>query len=72
MVKFLKEVKMNSIIIMAIRDSSSDRNWNDEQISYVDGYGSETYKNDANRGCPFIMCQFVIKTDFFSILKQTF
>ena len=56
MVKFLKEVKMNSIIIMAIRDSSSDRNWNDEQISYVDGYGSETYKNDANRGCPFIMC----------------
>ena len=57
MIQFLEKVKMNSVIIMAIRDSSAESNWEDEQISYVDSYGSETHKNDVTRGCPFIMCQ---------------
>ena len=56
MVNYLKDVEMNSVIVMAIRDSSEPNNWNKEQISYVDSFGSETYKNDVNRGCPFIMC----------------
>ena len=56
MVKFLEGVKMNSVIIIAIRDSSEPNNWNNEQVSYVDSFGSKTYKNDVNRGCPFIMC----------------
>jgi len=55
MVKYLKNVKMNSVIIMVIRDSSEPNNWNNEQISYVDKFGSETFKNNAKRGCPFIM-----------------
>ena len=56
MVEFLEGVKMNSVIIMAIRDSSQESNWKDKYISYVDSFGSKTYKNDVNRGCPFIMC----------------
>ena len=56
MVKYLKNIKMKSVIIMAIRDSSEPNNWNNEQISYVDKFGSETFKNNAKRGCPFIMC----------------
>jgi len=55
MIKFLKKVKMNSVIIMAIRDSSEPNNWKDKYVSYVDSFGSETYKNDVTRGCPFIM-----------------
>ena len=61
MIKFLKKVKMNSVIIMAIRDSSEPNNWKDKYVSYVDSFGSETYKNDVTRGCPFIMCEFKIK-----------
>ena len=56
MVEFLKGVKINSVIIMAIRDSSEPNNWNNEQISYLDSFGSETYINDVNKGCPFTMC----------------
>ena len=56
MVKYLKNIKMKSVIIMAIRDSSEPNNWSNEQISYVDSFGSETHKNDVNRGCPFTMC----------------
>jgi len=55
MVKYLKNIKMKSVIIMAIRDSSEPNNWSNEQISYVDSFGSETHKNDVNRGCPFTM-----------------
>ena len=56
MIKFLKKVKMNSVIIMAIRDSSEPNNWKDKYVSYVDSFGSETHKNDVTKGCPFIMC----------------
>ena len=56
MVNYLKDVKMNSLILMVIKDSTEPNHWNDEQISYVDSYGSETYKNDVNKGCPFTMC----------------
>ena len=56
MVNFLKGVKTNSMIIMAIQDSSREKNWKDEWIEYVDSLGSETYKKAPMEGCPFIMC----------------
>jgi len=69
MVDYLKGVKMNSVIIMAIRDSSRLKHWEQDWIDYVDGYGSKTLRNPANLGygwldltleplyigCPFIL-----------------
>ena len=78
MVDYLKGVKMNSVIIMAIRDSSRLKHWEQDWIDYVDGYGSKPLRNPANLGygwldltleplyigCPFILCKFhVIKLD---------
>jgi len=47
MVKYLRKVKMNSMIIMAIKDSSYQSNWPRSMVSEVDAYGSA--------GCPFTM-----------------
>ena len=56
MVGFLMKVKMNNIVLMAIKDSSWPGHWTDPRITYVDRFGSETHKNDRMKGCPFTMC----------------
>ena len=70
MVDYLKGVKMNSVVVMAIQDSTWPWHWKDEWISYVDGYGSETLQNTTEGwlksdpsweeyvGCPFTACEF--------------
>ena len=55
---------------MVIKDSTEPNHWNDDQISYVDSYGSETYKNDVNKGCPFTMCQ--LKKNSKSVKKSLY
>ena len=68
MIKYLKSVKMNSLIIIAIKDSTYPMYWNDERIKYVDGYGSNTIEKiaylieydpfqDQFKGCPFVACE---------------
>jgi len=65
MSEYLKSVKMNSMIIMAIKDSTWSWNWEQDWIEYIDSYGSETHQNteegtlkfdpryDSDIGCPF-------------------
>ena len=71
MVEYLKGVKMNSLIVMAIKDSTWPWHWRQEWITYVDGYGSETVQNTNKRtilddpqhpgvGCPFTACEYRI------------
>ena len=58
MVKYLQEVKRDSLIVMALKDATYQGYWNPKQISFVDSYGSETLHNtfhDAvveDEGCP--------------------
>ena len=60
MIEFLKGVKLGSIVLMAIRDSTWPVFWTQMgtyQVNFMDRFfGSETYKDDPNRGCPFMMC----------------
>ena len=42
MVDYLKGVKINNMIIMAIRDSTWPRHWKQKWIKYVNGYGAKT------------------------------
>ena len=59
MVDYLKQVKTNSIIMMAIKDSTYYYHWSKDWIDYVDSYGSKTviYPNEGwvrDEGCPFV------------------
>ena len=58
MVDYLKGVKMYSLIIMATHISTAWKNWPQNFIDYVDGYGSDTVVTNGrlitNEGCPFV------------------
>ena len=70
MSEYLKSVKMNSMIIMAIKDSTWSWNWEQDWIEYIDSYGSETHQDteegtlkfdpryDSDIGCPFTASEF--------------
>ena len=60
---------MNSMIIMAIKDSTYTWHWDQSWITEVDSYGSRTLQNNKERsfkydetvdvvGCPFTISQF--------------
>ena len=73
MIDYLKGVKENNLVIIAIKDSTWPWHWKQEWIDYVERLGSRTHQNtseriiDDERGCPFTACKlcnlkFEIKT----------
>ena len=61
MVNYLKELRIDMLIVMALKDSTRQGMgyWEEEDMSYIDSYGSKTYYDYnvgrviANEGCPF-------------------
>ena len=63
MVDYLKEVKANNMVIIAVKDSTWPWHFKQEWIKYVDKLGSRTHQNtseqtiDYEEGCPFTGCE---------------